>query len=349
MRKKNGVKLPTVTQLNSGKYFTRIMINGKQIPITRDTEKECIAEYMALKTNAKKAAPSGSKTLAQAIDRYIENRDGLISPSTIRGYQSYRNRFESLMHKNIYNITDQQWQAAIKQEAKSCSPKYLKNVWGMISGAILEETGTKPKVILPNKENNEHPFLEPEQLLVFVDAIKGDPVEIAALLEISSLRASEMIALKWEDVELQKETIHVRGARVRDKDGQIVHKRQNKNDTSRRFVPIIPPLKAALSAVEDKNGYVVLMSSAAVYEKVNRLCRKLGFPEVGNHGLRHSFASLAYHLQIPEKIAMEIGGWANDQTMRKIYTHLCQRDIAKRAKDFSRFFDTFCNEISNEK
>ena len=59
---------------------------------------------------------------------------------------------------------------------------------------------------------------------------------------------------------------------------------------------------------------------------------------MGVHGLRHSFASLAYHLQIPEKIAMEIGGWSDDGTMRKIYTHLAQKDIADRAKDFSNFF-----------
>ena len=61
---------------------------------------------------------------------------------------------------------------------------------------------------------------------------------------------------------------------------------------------------------------------------------------INNHGLRHSFASLAYHLQIPEKIAMEIGGWADDGTMRKIYTHLSQKDIAKRAEEFSNFFSS---------
>ena len=30
--------------------------------------------------------------------------------------------------------------------------------------------------------------------------------------------------------------------------------------------------------------------------------------------------------------------WADDGTMRKIYTHLAQKDIADRAKDFSNFF-----------
>ena len=35
---------------------------------------------------------------------------------------------------------------------------------------------------------------------------------------------------------------------------------------------------------------------------------------------------------------MKIGGWADDETMHKIYTHLAQKDIAKQAQDFRNFF-----------
>ena len=53
---------------------------------------------------------------------------------------------------------------------------------------------------------------------------------------------------------------------------------------------------------------------------------------------------------------MEIGGWADDGTMHKIYTHLAQKDIAKRAQDFRNFFSSIPsangkigNKIGNEK
>lgn len=121
--------------------------------------------------------------------------------------------------------------------------------------------------------------------------------------------------------------------------GKLVHKKQNKNDSSRRTVPIIPPLMEALQRTEHRGKYVVTLTGGWVCTRINEICAANGLPEVGNHGLRHSFASLAYHLQIPEKIAMEIGGWADDGTMHKIYTHLAQKDIAKRAQDFSDFFD----------
>lgn len=340
MKKKTGAKIPTARQLPSGSWFCRVRINGKDIPITRNTEKEAIAEAMAVKAGIKEASKKQKKkTLATAIDEYIEKRDGLISPSTIKAYKSYRkNRFQSMMDADVFTTTESQWQAAIKREAKNLSPKYITNVWGLISAAIQEATKKKIEVTLPGEEKNEHPYLEPEQILIFVDAIKGRSVEIPALLELSSLRCSEALALKWSDIDLKNKVIHVRGARVYDKDGKLVHKKRNKNKSSRRTIPIIPPLQEALENTEQTGEYVVKMQCSGIYRHVNRVCAANDLPLVGNHGLRHSFASLAYHLQIPEKIAMEIGGWANDQTMRKIYTHLARRDIAKRSSDFSNFF-----------
>ena len=80
------------------------------------------------------------------------------------------------------------------------------------------------------------------------------------------------------------------------------------------------------------------MTSGGIYRQINRVCAANGLPKVGNHGLRHSFASLAYHLGIPEKIAMEIGGWEDSKVMHDIYTHLSKKDIAKRSQQFSDFF-----------
>ena len=289
----------------------------------------------------KKAPRKSGKPLGEALDKYIADRKGFKSPSTIYAYESYRKqRFQNMMRADVYTTTDDQWQAAIRREAKSLSPKYIKNVWMLISAAIFEETGRRPRVTLPEKEHNEKPFLDPEQIPVFVDAIKGDPIEIAALLELSSLRRSEMLALTWDNVDLENEIIYVHGARVAGDGGKLVHKKQNKNDSSRRTVPIIEPLAEALKAAPKKEGYVVTLTGGWIYKRINEICAANGLPKVGNHGLRHSFASLAYHLQIPEKIAMEIGGWADDGTMHKIYTHLAQKDIAKRAQDFRNFFSS---------
>lgn len=335
------MKIPKARQLPSGAWFCRVRVDGQDIAITRPTEKEAIAEAMAIKAGIKEAAKQPQrKTVRQAIYDYIDARRNILSPATIRGYARIRdNRFASMMNKDISSITQEQWQRAVNAEARNYSAKTLTNSWRFLTSVIHEATGKQISVRLPQIVHNPRPWLTPEQVLVFVEAIKGTSIEIPALLALSSLRSSELLDLKWEDIDLNNKLICVSGAAVMDEDGNLIHKKENKNSTSRRMVPIIPPLEEALRAAPHKREYVVTMTSNWIYKSINRICAENGLPEVGIHGLRHSFASLAYHLQIPEKIAMQIGGWANDQTMKKIYTHLSQKDVAHHADAFSNFFN----------
>ena len=341
MKKNVDLNIPKIVQLPSGSYSTKVMVDGVRYTITKDTPEECAAEATAIKYRAKEAKKTGKNTtltLSDAIDAYIEARVGSLSPSTIYSYKGYKkNNFQSMMKADVFSTTNEQWQSAIKREATGKSPKYISNVWGLVSAAILESTGTKPRVYLPAKEKKERPFLDPDQILIFVDALKGETIEIAALLAISSLRRSEIKGLKWESVNLEKDIITISGAMVYTEAG-MTHKKQNKTKKSTRTIPIIPPLKEALMAAERTSEYVVPYNGSWIYQRINEICEANGLPLVGVHGLRHSFASLAYHLQIPQKITMEIGGWSDPGTVDRIYTHLAQKDIANRAKDFSNFF-----------
>lgn len=334
------MKTPKARQLPSGSWFCRVRVDGKDIPITRPTEKEAVAEAMAIKAGIKEARLHPKKrTLSQAIDDYIESRQNILSPSTVRGYRAIqKGRFQSMMHKDVHLISQTQWQRAIDAESRLISAKTLANAWGFLSSVIFEVTGQRPIVRLPQVIPAERQWLTPAQIPIFVEAVKGRSIEIPALLALSSLRRSELLNLRWKDVDLEKGFLRVNGAAVYDENGKLVRKRETKNRTSRRIVPIIPPLRAALEKIKYPGEYVVTMKPTGIFSHINRVCVANGLPEVGFHGLRHSFASLAYHLQMPEKVAMEIGGWANDQTMHRIYTHLAQEDLTKHAQSFTNFF-----------
>ena len=334
------MKVPKAKQLPSGAWNCRIRVEGRDLSITKPTEKEAVAEALAIKAGIKEAGKNPKKqTVSQAIDNYIESRQNVLSPSTVRGYRAIQGtRFSTMMHKSIGAITQPQWQRAVDQESRLCSAKTLTNAWRFLSSVIYEATGQRPAVRLPQLIQAERQWLTPAQIPVFVEAIKGRSIEIPALLALSSLRRSELLNLRWQDVDLEKGVLRVNGAAVYDEHGKLVRKRETKNKTSRRTVPIIPPLAAALQAVENRGEYVVTMAAPGIYSHINRVCASHGLPKVGVHGLRHSFASLAYHLGLPEKVAMEIGGWANDQTMHKIYTHLAEEDLKTHAKSFTDFF-----------
>ena len=344
MKKKqsSGVRLPKITILPSGAAHTRVLINGARRSITKDSEAECIAEYLALKHGVKEAAERTRKkdvTLSEALDKYITKRQHKKSPATIKGYKAYKkNRLQAMMQANVYTTTDAQWQAAVDRDFRKLTDKYAKNVWTFVASAIEEETGRRPKIELDPPVRNKRPYLEPEEVLTFVEAMKGRTAEIAALLELSSLRVSEVLAVRGTDFDLKNGRIRVHGAAVYGPDGKLVHKEENKTAASDRYVPLIPPLREAIAGKTLTEDYVVKMTSAGIYKQINRVCIANNLPQVGNHGLRHSFASLAYHLGIPEKVVMEIGGWDDSKVMHDIYTHLAKKDIAKRSADFSNFF-----------
>lgn len=336
------VRLPGIQQLPSGAWHTRVLVDGRRVSITKDSYDECAAAYLALKNGvieADKNAGGKSITLEAAAQSYIDSKKGFLSPATIAGYEKFkRNMLQGMMKRNIRTVTQAQWQAAIREERKAGkSPKYIKNAWMFFSASIVAAGVDRPDVMLFPAEHKERAYLEPDEIDQFVEAIKGRPVEIPALLCLSSLRRSEMLALQWDNVDLKNDVMYIRGAIVRGPDGMEA-KEQNKTDKSRRSVPIIPPLKEALQQVQPKTGPVVTMTGDYALSSVKKICRESSITVVDLHGLRHSFASLAYHLGIPEMIAAEIGGWNDLSTMHNIYTHLAKKDIAKRSKDFCDYF-----------
>lgn len=341
-KKEPGVKLPAIKQLPSGAWHTRVLVDDRRVSITRGSYEECVAEYLALKNGVieAQAGVSGKNiTVETAIKKYIDSKKGFLSPSTIAGYEKFKRvMFQSMMKKNIFAISDSQWQAAIRAERQAGkSPKYIKNGWMFFSACIVAAGAARPEVMLYPDEHHERAYLTPDEIDRFVEAVNGAPVEIPALLCLSSLRRSEMLALTWDNVDLDKNVLYVRGAIVRGSDG-MVSKKQNKTDKSRRSVPIIPPLREALLKEPERQGAVVRMTGDYALTLVKKTCQAAGVTVVDLHGLRHSFASLAYHLQIPEMIAAEIGGWNDLSTMHNIYTHLAEKDIADRSRQFCNYF-----------
>lgn len=333
------MKLPKPRKLPSGSWFVRVMINGKSIGITRSTEKECLAAAAALKAGFNEEKKSGL-TVHKAIDQYIGNRENVLSPSTIRGYRTIqRTRFQTMMERKLDTITQDQWQKAVNAEAKLCSAKTLQNAWRFISGVISEQTGKRMNIRLPQVVQNDLPFLTSEEIPAFLEAAQGDKYEIALLLGLSGLRRSEILSVRWEDIDLERGCIYVRGSAVLDENGVLVHKKENKNPSSRRTVPfLLPQLREAIENAERKGDYVVTCYPSTIQKAVTKVCKTAGVTMISPHGLRRSFASLCYHLGVPEHVAMKAGGWSDIYTMRKIYTKISESDIQKQGEKITEFF-----------
>lgn len=343
------MKVPKARKLSSGKWFIQLRLGGESIPITESTERACIkkaqrvkADYLDGKRLEPKEEPAEEKlpTLGEAEDRYIEQKTNIRSPATLRGYSIIRkSRFKFLIDVSISDITKDDWENAINQEASTVSAKTLSNSWRFVCSVLRSIGETPPTISLPQIVPNEHPFLEPDEVKTFMQAIEGNRYEIAMLLALHSLRVSEICGLQWESIDLKKRRVDVRGAVVPNKDNKLVRKKENKNRASTRSVPIlIDRLYELLKSGKQESGAVCPYHPNTIFKAINRVCDGVGLPKVGVHGLRHSFASLCFHLNIPELWTMEIGGWSDDKTMKKIYTHIAKKDMARYQGELTGFF-----------
>lgn len=339
------MQVPKPRHLSSGTWFIQLRLNGVSIPVTGMTEKEVTrkaqlikAEYLAGKRTVR---PSVSDpTLRQAIDRYIAAREKKLSPSTIRGYRTIqRTRFQAYMDRPISKIKD--WQAVYNSD--HASPKTLYNAISFLRSVVKYVTGSPAPEIYtaPVISTTDENFLDYSQILVLLDDIKGRPCELFTLFALHSMRCSEIMGLTWEQsINLHKAEIIVKGAAVLDEHGERVFNKRNKTTAGRRTIPIfIPRLLELLESMPNKTGKLFSSKYTGHFlVAIKRACRRTGLPEINLHGLRHSFASLCFHLQIPEETCMLIGGWNDYYTMHKIYTHLAEADKRQHIDALREFY-----------
>jgi len=319
-------------QLPSGSYRVQVMVDGVSHSITRSTPEEAIRAAEMLR-NGKTGA-----TLRECCMEYIELRECTLSASTVRGYRQITNyMLQTIIDTPIAEITDKTMQRAVNADLKTHSPKTMQNAVGFFQSVFAENGIERKKIRLPQIVRNERAFLEPDELLTFIDAIRGHKWEAGMLLMCHGLRASE--ALNIQRKQITPNCIAVRGAAVQNENYELTRQSANKNQSSRRDVPIlIPNLLVAVSHMKPDEFVCPAAHSQTIHHAINAICSTLGFPMIGCHGLRHSFCSLCYSLGISEKTTMQLGGWSDYSTMRKIYTHVSQ---GKRTAETEKLTDFF--------
>lgn len=329
--KEKKLKIPAPRQLPSGSWTVQLRREG--VNVTEPTEEACRTKALAIRAGfleAEKALPR--LTLGQLLDKYLEDRP-MLSPSTRRSYQCIRNSaFPGCMDKDIRSIN---WPRAVASESQRVAKKTLKNELGFVAAAYKEQKIPFDPVDLGVVPKADTPWLDYAQILTFVDAIRNTPVELPALLALHSLRRSEIFALRPEDIDLKAETISVSGATVYTSSAEWIRREENKSARSQRVVPIVIP--RLLEILQDHNGDICLLGDG-VRRQINRICAANDLPEVGLHGLRRSFASLAYHLGWSEEETMRHGGWSDWKTVHDFYLRLSEKDLSKAAKKMRRFY-----------
>lgn len=301
------------------------------------TKKE--AEYMAAEFSMhykEISRDTTAMTLAEAMDKYIAAKDGILSPSTIRGYDIIRRKhLQGLMDVRLNRITPAMVQEAINLECKSfkdekgkehtLTPKSVYNTHGFLSAVLREyHPGLRLNTTLPQKQRTEQHYLEPDEIGVLLNAIKGNEMEIPILLALwLSLRASEITGLTWRCVDFERNAITVKQAKVRDKDNQWVTK-ATKTTNSTRTISAPNYIMDLLTEARGDDGpedFVVKIKLSNFHRRLSRILKRNNLPQIRFHDLRHTNASVMALLNVPNIYAQRRGGWATPKIMQQIYQH----------------------------
>lgn len=334
------------TQLPSGSWRVQVYIDGKYKSITRPTKRE--AERAALELQLKLKRELAQVTVGQAIDDYIESKDGVLSPSTISGYKRIRKYYlQGLMDMPIDKLDESIVQKAFNDQAKTysqygkpVSQKTLANIRGLFSAA-LKVHGLSFSPVIPAKQKKMVDILTPQQIL---PVIKGTNVELPCLLAMClSLSISEIRGLTVDDI---KDGCVIVRQSIVDVDGKPVQKDSVKAYERSRKIPMplyVQSLVNKTEAMQNGTGHLVPLTSHAVYDRFRKLLKKAGLPHMTFHELRHLNASIMLALGIPDKYAMERGGWKTTHTMKNVYQHTFSSERIAVDKKLTEYFDELLN------
>lgn len=341
--------MATAKKLPSGNYRCRVYlgkIDGKDVykSFTAPTKKE--AEFNAnqflIKSNKNKIRRSNEYTFADALENYINLKETVLSPSTIRGYKSLKRnfieKFPKFSNMKICDITQEDIQKVISTLAKEKSPKTVKNYHGIISAILGEEMiikTTMPQKIIPDLY-----IPSDDDIKLLIKSVENSELEIPVLLgAFCMMRRGEICGLSIDDVDFKTNTIHIHHSLVIDDDKNWKLKAP-KNSTSDRFVDAP---EFVINKIKEK-GYITKLSPDNISSNFSRTLKRNNIPHFRFHDLRHYSASIRHALNIPDAYIMAEGGWKSDAILKSVYRHAMKdkkNEMQERAKShFSKIYDT---------
>ena len=313
-----------IIKTSSGKFSCRLYLGmdsskHKKYKMFTHSDKRILKSIVAEFESTNRTMAS-LDTFSACLERYINDRDGIVSPSTIRGYKSIqevlKKDFADFCALSLASISRQDIQKVITAlQGKDKSGKYIKNIHGLISGVLIANDYPSPKVSLPSSKAKHVYEPSKDDIHRTLMAARGTDMEIPILLGIHGLRRSEICALRYPE-DFEGKVIHVRHAIVYG-EKNVVSEKATKTDGSDRLVPLSDDCYQKIV----KQGYVTHKTLAAITQAFTRLLKRNGIPKYRFHDLRHFFASYMHENGFSDAQIMKMGGWKTDAVMKNIYRY----------------------------
>ena len=205
--------------------------------------------------------------------------------------------------------------------------------WGRISRNPADA------VIPPRPQRSEMHTMTEDEINIFLEAAKKTPYYVLFYLALfTGMRRSELLALRWCDVDLLLCQVHITRSLHYLRTGDIVF-RAPKTTRARRMVSLPPSSACLLQEYKDKREAQLGMTLKehdlifsdhegkpllpdTISHAWAKLVKRAGLEHIRLHDARHTHASLLLKQSVHPKVVQERLGHATISTTLDLYSHV---------------------------
>lgn len=310
-------------------------LNGKWRCAYKRTKSEAKAALrQALAERDAGMVPVGKMTTTHQLDEFLQELQDKVSERTYLNRESLvRNHIKpaigtlqlaKLSHRDIHRL--------YRELGGVLAPSSVERIHVLLSQVLKIAARRRYLAINPMEEvtppkvyRQERKILSPAQTKHLIASVRGHRFELAVVLGAAmALRVNEMLALQWEDVDLENGKLTVE---------HTLWKGERFNPKTQSSMAVMPIPAVALEALRrvrmtcTGTGYLSPTRSgrplyaADFHKQWKKLCKQAGIPDITYHTLRHGAASYLLNAGVPLGNVSRFLRHSNPSITSRIYVH----------------------------
>jgi integrase len=344
--------------------------NGKRVYFYGKTQKEALEKLRnAQQENQKGALATGPKQrLGDYLMQWLEmtHKPPMVKHSTYTQYRSAINKHlvPSLGHVFLHKLTVQQVQAFYAQKAQEgLKPNTISVIHRVLHEALenavkwnLLSRNVSSLASFPRKTRYDVKPLSASDAQKLIQAVQGSKIEALLIIAITTgIRRGELLALRWDDVDLEQGVLHVRRTMNQIAGFGFVENEPKTKTSYRRVmlpnvaVEALKTHRVTLNQAKQQAGTKWIekglvfpntkgnfLSPSRLLIWFQRALNQAGLPHMRFHDLRHSAATILLTMGVHPKVVQELLGHSTIAMTMDIYSHLLpsmQRDAMNGMDD----------------